>query len=505
MEKIMEVKTTLKKVVIERDKEISSFKNTKGSGIKNGAQFLESLRDGRVVFYKGERVKDVTKHPTFCNMANKIAETYDKQHDPDYQARMTFIDEDNLRCSNSYLVPDTVEKLESRRSNTEVWAKEALGMLGRLPEFVASRTVGFYDIRHELAKLNPDLAKNTEDYLNYARQNDLCLSHGLHDPCMDKSLRPTDDPDRCVRVVKERDDGIVVRGARFNTFGLFSNEIVICPTYGFKEEEEEFAIWFTVPCNAPGLSQIAREGYGGRNPLDHPASAVYDEVDSLIVFDDVFIPWERVILYREPIKANQLFRSGVMHWSSFAGGSLTILRMEILCAIAEMLAKTSGVIKRPEVIAKLGEMCTYTGAIKSSFELAMIKAIKTPTGNYKPANAPERRAFTTMISERFIELVEHIGTSSLIFLPTAEDWENPEIKEYLDVYMRGKDSSPMDRHKICKFAWDICGDGFGSRQQMYERLHSGDPNVMVANAWRNTDLSNARKLISSFLDLDGNY
>ena len=202
MEKIMEVKTTLKKVVIERDKEISSFKNTKGSGIKNGAQFLESLRDGRVVFYKGERVKDVTKHPTFCNMANKIAETYDKQHDPDYQARMTFIDEDNLRCSNSYLVPDTVEKLESRRSNTEVWAKDAMGMLGRLPDFVASMTVGLYDIRHELAKLNPDLAKNTEDYLNYARQNDLCLSHGLHDPCMDKSLRPTDDPDRCVRVVK---------------------------------------------------------------------------------------------------------------------------------------------------------------------------------------------------------------------------------------------------------------------------------------------------------------
>ena len=108
MEKIMEVKTTLKKVVIERDKEMSSYKNTKGRGIKNGAQFLESLRDGRVVFYKGERVKDVTKHPIFCNMANKIAETYDKQHDPDYQARMTFIDEDNLRCSSSYLVPDSI-------------------------------------------------------------------------------------------------------------------------------------------------------------------------------------------------------------------------------------------------------------------------------------------------------------------------------------------------------------------------------------------------------------
>ncbi|MBT6036113.1 MAG: hypothetical protein HOH18_06505, partial [Kordiimonadaceae bacterium] len=165
----------------------------------------------------------------------------------------------------------------------------------------------------------------------------------------------------------------------------------------------------------------------------------------------------------------------------------------------------SGIIKRPEVVAKLGEMCTFTGAIRSSFELSLLKASKTAAGNYKPAKAPERRAFTTMVSERFIELVEHIGTSSLIFLPTAKDWDNPEIKDYLDVYMRGKESSPLDRHKLCKFAWDLTGDGFGSRQQMYERLHSGDPNVMVANAWRNTDLSHARELISDFLDLEGDY
>ena len=501
----MDMKTTLDKPVTERAEEMPSYKEIKGKGVKNGTAFLESLRDGRVIYYQGERVEDVTTHPAFKDMAAKIAETYDKQHDLEYQDTMSFIDEDGIRCSYSYIAPDTMEKLESRKGNTEIWVKDAMGMLGRLPDFVASMTVGVYDLRHQLKKLNPELSKNAESYLKYARQNDLCLSHGLHDPCMDKSLRPPEDPDRCLRVVKERNDGIIVRGARFNTFGLFSNEIMICPTYGFKPEEKEYAIWFTVPCNSPGLSQIARESYGGRDPLDHPASAVYDEVDSLIVFDDVFIPWERVFLYREPIMANQLFRSGVMTWASFAGGSLSILRMEILCAIAEMLATTSGIIKRPEVIAKLGEMCTFTGAIRSSFELSLLKANKTAAGNYKPANAPERRAFTTMVSERFIELVEHIGTSSLIFLPTAKDWDNPEIKQYLDVYMRGKDSSPLDRYKLCKFAWDLTGDGFGSRQQMYERLHSGDPNVMVVNAWRQTDLSKARKLIADFLELEGNY
>ena len=135
---------------------------------------------------------------------------------------------------------------------------------------------------------------------------------------MDKSLRPKDDPDRCVRVVKERDDGIVVRGARFNTLGPFSNEILISPTYMFQEDEEEFALWFTVPGDAPGLKQLCREILSGRDPVDHPVSSRYDEIDSLCVFDDVFIPWERVFLYREPVAANRLFRSGVMNWAGDA-------------------------------------------------------------------------------------------------------------------------------------------------------------------------------------------
>ena len=107
-----------------------------------------------------------------------------------------------------------------------------------------------------------------------------------------------------------------------------------------------------------------------------------------------------------------------------------------------------------------------------------------------------------MISERFVELVEHIGTSSLIFLPNAEDWDAPEIRKHLDVYMRAKDASPMDRYKLCKLAWKLTGDAFGSRQQLYERLHSGDPNMMVAMAYRKFDLSDGVVLVSKFLELE---
>jgi len=101
-----------------------------------------------------------------------------------------------------------------------------------------------------------------------------------------------------------------------------------------------------------------------------------------------------------------------------------------------------------------------------------------------------------------VELVEHIGTSSLIFLPNAEDWDTPEIRKHLDVYMRGKKIPPKDRYKLCKLAWELTGDAYGSRQQLYERLHSGDPNMMVANAYKNFDLSDGVELVSKFLDIE---
>jgi 4-hydroxyphenylacetate 3-monooxygenase len=488
--------------VSETGARMAPMNAAKGEGALDGARYLESLRDGREVWYRGERIDDVTTHPVFARMAHEVARIYDMQHAPETRDIMTFETDKGLRASYSYFLPTAPEHLLLRRANTEIWCREVFGMCGRLPDFCASMVVGYYDIRDELGKLSPELAGNPAAYLDYARDNDLVLSHGLHDPCMDKSLRPSQDPDRCVRVVKELDDGIIVRGARFNTFGLYSNEILISPTYMFTEDEAEFALWFTVPCNAPGLKQICREVYGGRDALDHPVSARFDEVDSLVVFDDVFIPWERVFLYRQPLAANRLFRANVMSWASYAGSSLTQMRMELLIAVTHLLATTSGVAERPTTIAKLGEMCTFLSLLRANLRAGEIDCVRTPGGHYRPAPAPERRALVTMISERFVDLVEHIGTSSIIFLPNAEDWDTPELRPFLDIYMRGKETSPIDRHKLCKLAWDMTCDAFGSRQQLYERLHSGDPAAMVAMTYRNFDLSNGVDLVTRFLELE---
>jgi len=473
-----------------------------GTGAKTGQQFIDSLRDDREIWFRGERIRDVTRHPLFANMAANLAKAYDLQHAPGTQDVMTYDDGTGRRVSYSFLCPRTQQDLLLRRKNEEVWVEHVYGMCGRLPDFCASLAIGYCEISKELQELDASLGKNPELYLEYARTNDLCISHGLHDPCMDKSLRPSQDPDRCVRVVKERDDGIVVRGARFNTLGLYSNEIIITPTYIFNEDEAEFALWFTVPCNAPGLKQVCRESFAGRASLDHPMSSNFEEVDTLIVFDDVFIPWERVFLYRQPLAANRLFRGRVAHWATYSAAVLAQYRYELLIATGHLLAVTSGVEKRHDVVAALGEMCVYLRLLRGSLRASEADCQISPGGMCFPAPAPERRALQSMIAERFSQLLEHIGTSSLMFLPTAEDWDVPELRRHLDIYMRGKGTSGIDRHKLCKLAWDLSGDSFGSRQRLYDRLHSGAPEVMVAGAYHQFDLQRGIRAIAQLLSLE---
>ncbi|MDP6173449.1 MAG: 4-hydroxyphenylacetate 3-hydroxylase N-terminal domain-containing protein, partial [Rhodospirillales bacterium] len=414
---------------------------------------------------------------------------------------LTYVTEDGIRASLSYMLPKSSADLAIKRENSELWAREVFGMCGRLPDFCAAMTIGFYDLYPQLSDLNPELAENARKYYAYARDNDICISHALHDPFMDKSLRPKDDPDRCLRVVRERDDGIVVRGARFNTFGPFSNEILIAPTYPLVKGEEEFALWFVVPVDTPGLTQICREIFSGRDQRDHPVSSRFDEIDTVVIFDDVFIPWERVFLYREPETASAMFRH-VMVWAGQCGSSLSLTRHELLITIGHLLAVTSGIHERPEVVDALGELSMYLHLLRASVAAAEYNIRMSDSGLARPGLSPERRGLIAKISERFVQLVEHIATSSVIFLPNAKDFDNPEIKKHIDRYWRGRQSTPEDRFKLCKLAWDLTGDQYGARQQMYDRLHSGTPSTMIAASYRTLDLAPGLEMIQKLLDLD---
>jgi aromatic ring hydroxylase len=473
---------------------------SKGAGAMDGRGYLESLRDGREVWLHGERIKDVTTHPAFANVAKTFADLYDLQHRQPSQDAMTYDDGDGVRASVSYLAPTTPEELLRRRGNTELWTTESFGMLGRLPDFCAAMIVGMHDCASELNGLHKGLGDNATHYLKHARQHDLALSHGLHDPHMDKTLRPKQDPDRCLRIVKERDDGIVVRGARFVTLGPLTNEVVVAPTYVLAEDEQDFALWFACPVNLPGIKQICRDLFTTRPvTADHPLSPRYDEQDVLMVFDDVLIPWERVFLMRAPKEANTLFRSRVMAWAGYASVLQGIARLELIIAVAHLLAETNGTANRPLVQLEMGELCAYAGVLKAGLRAAEIDCVRTSGGHYMLGDTGHLRPMLAMTSERIISILEHIGTSAPVFAATAEDYDVPELRKFLDLYGRGKGVDALWRHKLSRLAWELGGDSFGGRQQLYERLHSGSPEVIIASAYARYDkkrgLEMVRKLI----------
>ncbi|MGE5147061.1 MAG: 4-hydroxyphenylacetate 3-hydroxylase family protein [Candidatus Eiseniibacteriota bacterium] len=471
-----------------------------GPGILDGKRYLDSLRDGRQVWVNGEKIADVTTHPLFRGMCQEMARLYDLQHDPATRDTMSFVNERGVRVSYSYFEPHSTDDLLKRRRNAEVWARESFGMMGRYPDFCAALAVGFKDVGHELEKFDPAFAKNTAWHHQYASENDLCLGHGLHDPNMDKTLRPEQDPDRCLRIVKERDDGIVVRGARFITLAPVTNELQIAPTYVLNEREAEHALWFAIPTAAPGVKIICREPFSGRSAFDHPASSRFDEQDALVVFDDVLVPWERVFLARKPLDANRLFRSRVTLWAVHAAAIQLVARLELMIGVAHLMAKVGGVDGRPQVQQKLGELITYKHIFDALMRDSEVNCVTTPGGLTAPGQLLHHRAFITLVSERIVDIVEHIGTSGLIFLPNEKDFDVPELKPYLDVYFRGREVTAYDRTRLSKLGWELTGDSFGGRQQLYERLHSGDPNVIQAAVYQRYDPKPAVAMVNRLLD-----
>jgi 4-hydroxyphenylacetate 3-monooxygenase len=301
--------------------------------------------------------------------------------------------------------------------------------------------------------------------------------------------------------VKESDAGLVVRGTRMVTLGAVSNEILIAPTYPLNEREASHAIWFSIPVAAPGLRQICRAPFApNRKRFDHPVSTRFDEPDTLAIFDDVLVPWERVFLARQPAAAGQLFRTRVMTWASYAAAVQLLAKLELFIGVGHLMATTCGMASRPNVVAEMGELVTYAQVFQSIVRAAEVDCQRTPGGHVAPGPLIHQRALIALLSERLISILEHVGTSSLIFVPTSEDFQAPELRPLLDVYGRGKDFSSVERAKLCRLAWEVTGDSFGGRQQLYERLHSGDPATIIGAVYQRYDKTNAVDIVKRLLE-----
>ena len=461
---------------------------TMGKGIRRGAQYLEGLRDDRDVWMNGERVADVTAHPGLARGAQTLASFLDRQHDPQYQDQVTYVDDDGDRCALSFLMPKSKDDIVRRGAAFYEWATWSHGMFGRTPDYKNSSVMAFAAASDFLGSGQTDYARNIVNFYNDVRKNDKVLTHTLVNPQISHELAKEGkySDQVALHIVKETDAGMVVRGARLlATLGPHADEIEVFPSTLLKASEENypFAFAFALPIATPGIRLICRDSYDhGKSHFDAPLASRFEEMDSVVIFDDVLVPWERVFMYREPLKCNKAFAETnavvhMMHQVAAAKLAKTEFFVGLLCA----MAKATGKDKDMGVRQQIAEAMWIAETVRALLFSAEQQAHEDQWGNFMPLRRPidtSRNLYPKMYP-RLVELVQLLGSSSLMATPCDADFGN-DIAADVEQYFQVQNLDSRDRVALFRLAHDAAISGFGSRQCLYERFFFGPQNIMAS-------------------------
>ena len=457
-----------------------------GKGIRNGAQYLADLRDDRDVWLRGEKVADVTKHPGLSRGADTLATFLDRQFDPTLQDKITYV-EDGVRFAMSFKIPHSLEDIKQRGEAFYEWATWSNGMFGRTPDYKNASVMAFAAAADFLADGRPEFADNMRAYYEYVRQHDKVLTHTLVNPTFNHEQYQQGKYDHQValHVVRETDAGIVVKGARLlATLGPHADEIEVFPSTLLTASEENlpFAFAFAIPTNTPGVRLICRDSYDEeKSHFDAPLASRFEEMDAVVIFDNVLVPWERVFMYREPLLCNRAFAetNAVIHMMhQVVCGKLA--KAEFIVGLLCAMAKATGKDKDINVKAQIAEAMWIAESIRAFRFSAEAQAHEDQWGNYIPLRRPldtSRNLFPKMYP-RLVELVQLLGSSSLMATPCEADFGN-EISADVAQYFQTANLNSRDRVALYRLAHDVAVSGFGNRQALYERFFFGPQNVMA--------------------------
>ncbi len=462
-----------------------------GVGIRTGKESLESLRDGRQVFIDGERVKDVTTDPRFAGAAQSLAALYDMQHDPALGERMTFaLPANGERVGLSFLVPHSVDDLVRRREMVKIWMDATCGMFGRSPDFMNIFVTGLAGAAAEFGQRDQRFADNLQAYHAQIRDRDLCLTHTLVNPQVDRS-KPVEQQskDLAAKIVKETDSGIVIRGARMvSTLCAYANDLLVMPsTYiANSKEAEPYAIGFSVAVDTPGLRFICRPSVMHQNAasaMDYPLSSRFDETDAVVVFDDVPVPWERVFIHRDADLCNGLYdRTGMMPQIMHQFSTKNLAKAEFMMGLAFAIAKSTNIDQHLHVQGMLAELIQYTEFVRACLRASEADAAPSPYGVMTPAAMPlwTVRMMYPRMFVRMCEIVQTLGAGGLVAVPSYAELSGPAAAD-VATYFQAANADAATRVKLFRLGFDAAVSSFSGRQQLYERYYSGDP-VRLAGA-----------------------
>lgn len=482
-----------------------------------GQEYLESLNDGREVWIYGEKVDNIVEHPAFRNSARMIARMYDALHAPETKDILTVPTEWGGFTHRFFRAAESVEEQVASRDAIAEWQKIAWGWMGRSPDYKGC----FLGTLGANAEFYRGYEENARNWYRKAQEKTYYINHAIMNPPVDRDLGPDAGKDVYVRVTKETDDGIYVSGAKVVATGSALTHYTFVGHVGqILNSDPAYSPVFIMPTNAPGVKLLCRVSNEYRagvlgSPFDYPLSSRLDENDAILVMDNVFIPWENVFIHNDVEQANKYnIHSGYLERASLHGCTRFAVKLDFIVGLLSKALEATGADSFHGVKSQLGEVIAWRNTFWALSD-AMAKSAIPWKGNMiqpDPQHAGAYRVMNQLAMPKIKNIIEQVVASGLIYLNShVDDFKNPEIRPYLDQYVRGSKGIPaVDRVKIMKILWDAIGTEFGARHELYEINYIGSNDVTrqtnLFGAIGNGTLQRCRDFAQSAMDeydLDG--
>ena len=447
-----------------------------------GAEFLESLRDGREVYIYGQRVDDVTAHPAFRNAAASVALLYDALHDKQYKETLTApTDTGSGGYTHKFFkAARSRDEVIAQRDAIAAWARITYGWLGRSPDYKAA----FLNTLGANAEFYGKFADNARAWHKRGQEAVLFLNHALVNPPIDRNKPIEQVKDVYITIQKETDAGVYVSGAKVvATNSALTHYNFLGQNMSVEITDPSMVVMFIAPMNTPGIKLICRPSYemaaaATGSPWDYPLTSRFDENDAIFVFDNAFIPWENVFVHRDVERLKNFYpQSGFFNGFTFQGCTRLAVKLDFIAGLLYKAAHTTGVETFRGVQAQIGEVIGWRNLFWSLTDAMACNPDPWVDGAVLPnvRAGATYRLFMTEAYPAVRNIVEKVIASGLIYLPShARDFKNPDIDKYLARYVRGSNGIDYkERIKTMKLLWDAIGTEFGARHELYEMNYSG--------------------------------
>lgn len=467
--------------------------------------YISSLNDGRNVWLDCELVKDISTHPAFSGTINTISSLINSLDDEEIRSTVGFPSPAvNHYVHRAFQIPHSLDDLLQKRAAYTNWSRQTFGVMSRLSDYANSLLTGYYIDRDYFQQFDCGFSKKITAIYEQTRDQRRVVTTAILDPQIDRSKQSDelDDKDALLRVVKETAEGVIVRGAKMiATAAPYAHEVIIMPHQKLNANKTEYNNMFILNLNAPGLQIVCRRSFAETDQARYPLSSRFDEMDAVLLFDDVLIPWERVLIRGS---AEGVFQAQQHQQLNQLAHHQTVVRLltklEFVAGVATATAQAIGADHHLHVQEKLGELYTQVDTIEALLLAAEGQGQLNDQSVYLPDSVPLQTArnLGTRFYPRAIEVLKLIGAGGFIQVPSAPIGGDHALSPLFNKYYRGTQLGAEAKTALFQLGWELIGSTLGSRHDLYERFYTGDPIRTFAQQYDRYDKSKLKKKLARF-------